>query len=351
MYADDIRIEPIVIKTGYDLKQESFEESISEAIKQSGYSCIKEVSGRFIKFDMSGSYWHDLGTSLWLIQLLYRFKVQGNELRLVFPQPIDSKSAKLWDFLMRWDFFKALTKCVDSPSILLATDQIVLLNRKSGYSRGSIGTDETGEVNFLRTLKLFEMTTYFIGENPPQLDLQIIISALSHLCGWDASTSQKFINRVLREGINNSFLHAHGTFVNVAFRVDNKNLILAISDNGAGIPSVLRTALQENEALRTKLQSDTELIQYFAGEDIIIDGVVDSKLIGYATEDGITSDQQRSGAGLHYLKSIVLKKKGELSIRSGTACVNFTPENTKPKDDLLDSPGTLLRIKTPLRET
>jgi signal transduction histidine kinase len=177
----------------------------------------------------------------------------------------------------------------------------------------------------------------------------VIVDAISTRCGWDRSLTRTFFQRVVREGVDNALLHGKGTFANVAMRMDEKNLTLVVCDNGVGIPEVMRRAFKESDAEQYKSLlrgSDVELIKFFTQPELI----VDSRLIKHATQEGTTSRPERKGLGLYYLKSIVLNHGGELRIRSGKACVDFTPlDTTTEYDNMLESPGTMLRILTPLK--
>ena len=147
------------------------------------------------------------------------------------------------------------------------------------------------------------------------------------------------MQRVLYEGVLNSVIHGEGTFANVSMNLDAKNLTMAICDNGVGIPQVLRTAFKQRG-------SDSELIRYFTEPDMILD----SRLIEMSTEGGLTSKAERKGMGLYYLKSLVLNEGGELRIRSGNACVDFTRSKVIDKDNMINSPGTMIRISAPTKK-
>ncbi len=346
---------PLKIRTEYYLKQLKLEKTIAKAFQAEHIDGLDKACGRYIIFDLSRSYWHDLGTLLWLIAVLHKLRIQGNDIQLIFPEPTDSKGEKLWDFLLRWQFFHALSLCVDQPANLLSRKQLSHLDRVSQY-RHAKGTDQFGDETVLHTLRILEISTFSAEEKDPEqvekqqrqfdkLEGQVIVGALSQMCGWDNQVTRTFMQRVLREGIRNSLLHAKGSFVNLSMRLDAKNLTLAISDNGAGIPRVLRAAFQESGARKKLLKySDADLIKYFTEPEMILD----SKLIRISTEKGVSSESERAGVGLYYLKSHVLKQKGELRIRAGKACVDFTSRKTDANDALLESPGTLLRIQTPL---
>lgn len=175
---------------------------------------------------------------------------------------------------------------------------------------------------------------------------KVTISALGQLCGWDLSHAKTFLHRILREGLLNSLLHSEGSFSNISMRIDKKNLTVAISDNGVGIPAVLRYAFKQSSAHKSLLKSsDVELIKYFTHPKIVLD----SHLIKLSVEKGTTSKPERSGIGLYYLKSFVIAHGGELRIRSGRGCVDFKKSKTEVKDNLFNSSGTMLRIQTPLK--
>ena len=345
-------MEPILVQTGYEMKQRELDAAVSRALSEAGIPRLDEAHSRFFLFDLSGSYWHDLGAVLWLVALLHRLKVQRNDVQLVLPDLVDEKSERVWDFLIRWEFFRALAVCVDEPSNILRPEQLPLLERTPRYSIGAKGQDESGQETVLHTLQLLEMKTILVRdgdqeqERADELEGKIIISALSSLCGWEPDMTKAFVQRVLREGVRNSLLHARGTFVNRCFMLDPRNLTLAMADNGLGIPGILRTALRGTRIGKDLLGgSDVDLIRYFTEPEMVLD----SKLIKFSTEAGVSTRPGHAGVGLYYLKSLVLKQGGELRIRSGTACVDFSGKGEEAHDDLLDSPGTLLRIRTPLR--
>lgn len=321
----------------YYLKQKEFEANVAEVLKSANISDFDQVSNRLIVFDLSKSYWHDLGTLLWLITLLYKLKRQGNELELIFPDTEDQKGTNLWDFLIRWHFFDALADCVDEPANMLKPHQVPIMMKGSRYAI-PLGRDEYDQQTVLHTLKILEITTLRPGAQVSKYDDKVIVSALSQKCGWDNLLTKMFMQRVVREGVANSALHSGGSFSNIAMRLDSKNLTLAISDDGIGIPEVLRKSFKQRG-------SDADLIQYFTDPNMILD----SRLIKLSTEKGITSSPERKGLGLYYLKSLVLSQGGELRIRSGRACVDFTASKVDPYDNMLSSPGTMIRVQTPLK--
>lgn len=347
---------PLNIPSTYYFKQFDLEKQILKNFKDAGFSDIANVRDEFLIFDLSESYWHDLGALLWLISFLHKLKKQRNDLQLIFPEPEDDKGKRVWEFLIRWRFFETLSLCVDDPVNLLKPHQVPYMGTQSKYAFPT-GIDEYGEETILHSLRLLEITTirtdaekfhddsllgHFLGKYYDK----VIISALSQLCGWGHSLTKTFVQRVMREGLQNSLLHSEGSFSNISMRIDAKNLTVVISDNGIGIPKVLRDAFKRSGIHKAlQKESDVELIKYFTEPDMVLD----SRLIKLSVEKGTSSKTERRGLGLYYLKSLVLSHGGELRIRSGKACVDFTKSRQDSHDTMLDSPGTMLRIQTPLK--
>lgn len=345
------------VNTGYYLKQSALEVAVSDALEAAGLAGFKANARHFFLFDLSKTFWYDIGALLWLISLLHRLKSLGHELRLVLPERIDSKSENVWSFLKRWRFFEVLEACVDDPRNLLPDRQHVYIQMASRYKEPSAVRDPDGKEVEVHTLSLLEMQTFFAqpsgdalgdeqGRQFDRLQGPIIVNALSYICGWDQLTAKVFLANVVREGIRNSLDHAQGTFANLAFRTDDRNLIFAIADNGVGIPTVLRSASAKFEK-----SNDLDLIHYFVQREFVLAAeALDSEIIGRSTDMETTSMVGiRPGNGLYYLKKTVLENDGELRIRSGTARVDFTGSGERAEDNLLDSPGTLIRITAPLR--
>lgn len=346
----------VLISSSYEVKQREFEEQVRLALGQANLQNLESVRDQWLIFDLSQSYWYDLGVLVWLVSLLHKLKRQGNDIQLLFPEPQDPKSSNVWSFLTRWRFFEALSECVDDPVNLLRPEQVPYTRMDSIYQL-PMRPDPTGRETFFHSLRVLEITT--LRHDKPQLGQEtllgnflqrfsgkIILSALAQLGGWDLAFAGTFVRRTVGEGLYNSLSHSKGTFANVSMRLDAKNLTLAIADNGVGIPQVLREAFKRSDTHQRLLDSsDSELIKYFTEPDMLLD----SRLIRLSVLRGISSDPARKGLGLYYLKSLVLAQGGELRIRSGTACVDFTQSKPTDYDDMLESPGTMLRVVTPLR--
>lgn len=349
---------PLTISTDYYLKQYEFEEQLRSEFQKIGVTeNFSDVRDEFIIFDLSNTYWHDLGSLLWFISLLNKLKRQSNELQLIFPEPTDSKSEKTWDFLIRWRFFKTLSMCVDDPINLLKPYQVPHLKRKSQYS-DPFTSDSFDPKSALHSSRLLEITTILADYEASNDDTplgrflglykdKIIFSALRTLCGWDGNLTKNFVHYVIKEGLENSFAHSEGSFSNISMRLDPKYLTLVITDNGIGIPSVLRDAFMRSATHKDRVaESDVDLIKFFTEPEMVLD----SSLIKVSTARGTTSRRERKGFGLYYLKSQVLNDGGALRIRSGRACVDFEQSGENSYDNMLTSPGTMLKIRAPLRK-
>jgi hypothetical protein len=341
--------------TAYQLKQKDLEKSISNALEANGLNDLTELDQAFLTFDFSKTFWFDLGTLLWLITLLHKVKKRGNELCLVFPEPVDSVSRNVWNFLLRWRFFDCLRQNVDLPLNLLKPSQIRYLQAPVGYKYAS-GKDGFFEDVIFHRARLLEINTLGLegtGTTEPEKIIsaflakytdRVIINALALICGWGHQEAVSFAHQVIGEAVHNASLHARGTFSLISMRLDEKNVVLAIADNGRGIPESLRT-------LRPQLssQTDAQLIRLYADPEFLLD----SYLIKQSVKPGIGSPG-RAGDGLHYLKTSVLGHGGELRIRSGRACVDFSFQSGKPyeaaQDDLCMSPGTMIRVITPRKQ-
>lgn len=351
--------EPINVHSPYYFKQNEFESALLESLHLAGFNELKEIQSKQVFFDLSQSYYHDLGTLLWFISLLHKLKKQGNILLILFPEIKDPRGKRVWEFLKRWRFFETLSLCVDEPVNLLKNKQLPYLSIGSRYEYAKI-KDMYGEESILHSAKILEISTFIYGRNieseesllspyMTRLTDKIIITALGRSCGWDFNITKDFVNIVCGEGLRNSVVHAEGSFSTIAMKIDNKNLILTISDNGIGIPNTLRNAFFAYKINKDMIdKSDSELIIYYTDPQMIID----SSWIKLSVKKGTSSKaERRKGLGLYYLKSTVLNRGGELRIRSGKACVDFKNDKLVENeiDNLIDSPGTMIRILVPIK--
>jgi hypothetical protein len=343
-----------------ELKQKPLDRELTAALRHLGLSSPLELTNHAVKFDLSRTYWYDLGALLWTISLMHRLKAQGNDLTLRLPDADDPKGDKTWDFLLRWRFFDALRACVDEPVNLLDPDQFPLTSRESRYSQATVH-DEQGRQAWAHTDRILEIDTIAHGRLEPgafaddevgaflqRFKDVVIIAALARYCGWTPEHAREFVNLVLAEGLTNSMLHAAGTFSLVGMRLDGKYLALAIADNGIGIPDALRAAFTASpDRAHMVNEGDVDLIDYFSRPEMVLD----TYLIDYSTRRGTSSIPGRSGVGLYYLKDTVLTQGGELRVRSGRASVTFRGaglDHNQTDDQRPMSPGTTIRVLLPL---
>jgi hypothetical protein len=347
----------VEIKAGMLLKQRELDEqmrALSPRLKAESPERVRIV------FDWSASEFADLATVLWCLVLFDQLKSQGYALTLKLPDPDGDSGHRFWSFLSRWRFFDAL-KYVDHPANLLPDNQVAWLELPDSRYGVSVTADQDGNMQQAQTLRLLEITSFSLkGDSlAPDQNLQgvfdryielwkkvIIIRALSNWCRWEVNDAQKFVSKTVVEFLENARDHSKGSWVLSGFSVDNKNLHLTVGDNGSGIPDTLRAVLGHNKDLNARLKgkSDAELIKYFAAPDMILD----SELIRVSTKGIVSSQEGRTGRGLYYCKQMILENEGELRIRSGSACVTFTPDGKESGvDRLFKSTGTTIRVMIP----
>ncbi|HKR05182.1 MAG TPA: hypothetical protein VJY62_11165 [Bacteroidia bacterium] len=340
----------IIVPVSKELKQKHFDEILKVKFAQF-------PTNTTIIFDFSEIIWIELDAAVWLISLLNKLKVNGNDIKIVLPD----SSNLVWDFLIAWKFFDALEKCVDSPVNLFEPYQLQFIYSKSKYQPTPIGQrkiiSDIGEELALphKLLEINPINALNNGYSKGIIDYiknfnEIAFATIRNICGWEDELTKEFVTYVVYEGLENSFLHGENTFSNVAIKTDFKNLTLVIGDNGKGIPTSLReTFLMKGQILKKDYsdKNDAFLLTYFTQPEM----VKDSLLIDQASKKNIGS-VGRQGNGLFYLKDFILRQGGKLRIRSGTAWVGFQNdkkgnEDIEPIDHLIQSPGTLLTIILP----
>jgi hypothetical protein len=346
----------INIETKYRLRQVDIESSLAAGFRGAGYHNFDDVNDADIQVDLSRTFWYDVDAAVWLLVALHALRRRGNELHLVFPEPVDDKSRKAWSFLLRWRFFSVLRDFVDDPATLLAQRQLPYLIQRSHYAAGE-GALEDGSRVTLQSDRLLEITPITLGSKSPNArrgdgahgarEGNPLILALTMRCGWTIVEAKNFVSQVVEEALRNCE-HGVARFALIAMRMDAQWLTFAVVDDGNGIPATLRSAFADAE-LRKKVESrtDADLIRYFADPEFI----VDSEWIQLSVRAGVGSDVARPGLGLHYLKSYVLNKGGSLRIRSGCGSVDFGKEEVKADERDFCAPGTLLRVRLPLAPT
>ena len=357
MNTSDIKVN---INVGTNLKQHAFDQAIKHAIHDSGVDISLPGGMVPVTLDWSNIEYVDLSTLIWAIILLEQLKSRGYRVSLNLPQPKQGQnSERIWSFLNRWHFFDAL-KCVDHPSNLLSEDlmsYLALGQKMSRYGEKYI-TDEDGNLQPAIHEGLMAITNLSLRRDDADQIIneerfvdfvekwkhKIILRALMKWCGWNEDDATRFVTCIIYESMQNAVEHSDGTLVLTGFNVDNRHIVLCVADNGAGIPATLRTAFKNNPLLCDKATlSDAQLIKHFADPEMILD----SEYIKIATVGGSSSKTAKAGMGLYYFKKMILEKGGQLRIRSGQACVEFTGSDSPSTDSLFNAPGTSLRVIFP----
>ena len=345
-----------VVCTDNTLKLSNLEAALMAALEAANYKSIEELHGQFILYDLSASYWHQPDATLWLLMLMNKLKIQENDQQLLFPEPTNASAEQLWSYLIRWKFFEALDACVDDPVNLLTLGQVSYRQKTSKYGY-SIMREATGtETNLLSDKsRVFEITVF--GTKRPETSEKedgvwrflerdgekLLANALTDICGWPEGQAGDFVHLVAGEAIHNCLLHSRGSFATVMMKMAPKDLFLAVGDNGIGIPAVLRSVYEKAGKSELRTKTDSEILDYYTDPQFLLD----SFMILASVKPGVSSRTDRKGMGLYYLKKHVLEHNGELKIRSGRASVEFTSTGQLPKDDLLLSPGTVVRVAVP----
>lgn len=346
---------PVIVQTQRYFKQKELEGALAKECKKIDSSDVYSTNRGAFHFDLSRSEWFDLGTLLWFITLLNALRRAGNEVTVRFADRGDAAFEKVWGFLLRWRFFDVLSDVVGDPLGVLVSSQHEHLSLKPLYSEPR-NLEVDGVSLHTHGSRLLEIASFGLPQTrePEENSLaglllnyadEVLITALREHCGWNEREARNFATYVIREGVKNSGAHANGSFGLVAMRLDKRKLHLAMSDNGVGIPQVLRSAAERKELTLGTVEtgSDADLIRYFATPEF----AHDSMLVRLAVRKGVTTSHG-SGLGLYYLKRYVLQHGGELRIRSGRALVDFTEQTEDPSDGYFVSPGTTLRVILPL---
>jgi hypothetical protein len=196
-----------------------------------------------------------------------------------------------------------------------------------------------------------------IAETIGQYNSSVAKHNLRLHCRWSKQEIDDFVKIVVPHAVGN-VRHAQPSFAIVTSRADSKYLHFIVTDNGMGIPNLIRRALADR--IKSLEDRDSALIEYFAGEELVektIRELLDSALVVASTAKHVSSEpdpDRRRGLGLFYLKQLTLERGGELRIRSGRAVVTFGDRKRGKqgdaycRDGLIDSPGTSVRVVLPL---
>jgi hypothetical protein len=380
----------IIVTADGHVKQRELDKALAAALAETKFADLNEIQDRLVRFDFTEAAWFDLSCLLWLITVFSRLRRQANVIELQLPRrpanedsirraPTNSRAAmrgaeNLWSALLRWDFFDVLARCVDDPLNLLPPELHSALLRPSRYSRGE-RPEEATDSDFAESApagyksgRLLELSLIEIGagyeasidKTVADYNSTLVRNNLRYHMRWSETEIDDFTTIAVPHAVGN-VSHARGSFAIVASRADDKFLHFCVTDNGIGIPNLLREAMRDQALAGTR---DSALIEYFAGAELLDDSLrsladmpyEDSEFVVASTAAGVGSDTSRRGFGLFYLKQLVLDKGGEFRIRSGKAMVTFDGRKSRRRkpsgealrvDGLIDSPGTSMRVMLP----
>jgi hypothetical protein len=315
-------------------------------------------------FDFSRCWWIDLDAAHWLLNIVRVFRQSDNALRIRLPDVETADQSNVWSFLIRWRFFAALTKVAGPATDFLSEDQAARIFDTPKYREG-VRMDPYGRRLPLLTDRLLAVAGAFVDRTlplQPQLDAFVhpfrdimLLQALSQWCGISHDDAGSLISFMAEEGSTNSILHAEGDYTLSSMQIvdaeladmlnSEPHLEIVISDNGIGIPEVLRRAEQAGTISARELPEDHgELIELFASKDLS----VDSAIIAAATQPGVSSEPGRRGFGLHHFIRYAGELNANVLIRSGHAAVLFEGGSvTRQYNRFAESLGTLITVSIP----
>jgi len=312
----------------------------------------------FLDFSMIEGW--DPAALLWLIIGLKHFREQDFFVRLKLPDPSDMKFQRSANYLMRWNFDRALER-VDRLDNILIDEQIGYFNKNLNYYRPSNRGGE--EVLSNRLLQFCDLSqdnhegidsnkiNYFIKAfSESQLDNIVNVKT-----SFTKEQEYRFVHNILSEGLKNTKDHPNASFgMAVASVLGRTNeLILAIADNGESICSTILNAYNEYNNISLTPEWYNDAIS-FENIDNNIDTIRD--VLDFATKEGITSKpDDHEGMGLFYLKQDTLNsfiKPGKLRILSSSIQIIYDSDNMKTPSVqkwYTSWKGNLLRVSIPLK--
>lgn len=351
------------------LKRDNLDSALQEVLASTGASELSYVGARTVEFDLRSVGFMDLGALCMLILALERLSRIGASPRLLLPDRKGATGDNLWSFLQFWKVFDTLSRFVGQPANLLGSEQFALLSMPAKYGHGH-RVDNQGILRETQNVGHFALTPVehnreaFERFNESHLTSRVLLNSLCLVNGWDREIAHRFVQDQIVEGLVNSFAHSHGSHSYIVMRSDAKKFTLVVADNGRGIPDSVRGLLGAGLAAESEMRrDDAEFIDLYTSEEMVerqahviesMDGPhlepeSDADHIDHATKAGTSSDPQREGYGLYFLKSSVVEHGGELRVRSGSGCVTYDRRMsaTESLDGLPLLPGTVLRITLP----
>lgn len=355
------------------LKRNNVDDALQELLTLTGASELNLVGARTVEFDLRSVGFMDLGALCMLILALERLSGVGASPRLLLPDRKSATGNNLWSFLQFWKVFESLSRFVGQAANLLGSEQLALLSMPAKYGHGH-RVDDQGVLRETQNVGHYALTSVehnredFERFSESHLTSRVLLNSLCLVNGWDRETAHSFVQDQIVEGLVNSFAHSRGSHSYIVMRSDTKNFTLVVADDGRGIPNSVRGMLgaglvgeleePRDDARFIDLYTSEEMVERQARvmesmEEVHQEPESDADHIDHATKAGTSSDPQRGGYGLYFLKSSVVEHGGELRVRSGSGCVTYDRcmEATESLDGLPLLPGTVLRIKLPRKSS
>lgn len=363
------------LEFGYHVRRSDLDLSIRRLCTKNGVKELSDLTHGDIRLDLSESAFIDLDATLWLLGIIRYLRDAGNSIQLHLPDVLEAAESSLWSYLLRWDFFDALARVAGPPSMFLSPAQMRTLSTRSRYSRPRQRRDASGNFTPMSTDRLLAISGLFIERMDPiqpQLDAfvwplrdVILLNALAQYCGIDHQNAGALISYISEEAVRNAILHASSDYVLCSMQViddkltnhlnlPNASLRIVISDNGRGIPDVLRQAIEEGIVDHADLPEDeASLINFFTSRNLSMDTAMlhaqDKAMIRAATQPGIRSTLTTKGMGLHYLLKYATQMSATVSIRSGHGEVTFRDGVPMTQSNDFDQAlGTLIVVDVPI---
>lgn len=319
-----------------------------------------------VLFDLSRCWFIDLDAAHWLLNVFRALRTgTNNRVALRLPEVDRAEQSNVWSFLIRWRFFDVLSKVAGPATDFLSDEQAPHMFDAPKY-REAIRNDAYGRALPLLTARLLAMAGAFVDKDlplEPQLEAFVsplrdvlLLQALAQSCQIDSENAGTLISFIAEEGSTNAILHAEGDYTLTSMQIVDGDLArllrrkphlqIVISDNGMGIPDVLRRAAAEGRISAKTLPDDhAELIELFASQAIS----VDSAIIAAATQPGVASSPHSRGLGLHHLITYAADLGAEVLIRSGYAAVAFVDSDVaRQYSRFTESLGTVITVTIPI---
>lgn len=338
--------------------------SMTNLCQTIGVQRLADIRSENIVLDFSVSNFIDLDAAHWLLNIVRILRQCDNSVLLRLPEVEAAAASNVWSFLIRWRFFEALSEVAGPATEFLTDDQAPRMFDEPKYHEAR-RVDPYGRKLPLLTNRLLAIAGVFIDRSfpiEPQLDAFIwplrdvlLLNALAQTCDIPHNDAGSLVSFISEEAARNAIVHAEGNYTLSSMQIIDEELavvlrkepqlLIVISDNGMGIPDVLRRAVRSGAISATDLPDDhAKLIELFASKEVSID----SAIIAAATLEGTKGTPHSRGLGLHHLVQYAADLHADVVIRSGYASVQFRDgEVVRQYNGYSESLGTLITVSIP----